>query len=688
MYAHRAYVNKGFQQGLSSLRLITPLVLHSLTVESLFEVTVEFFTDVLVNFPAFFEADHLASLATILSDASAQEWVLALRAGDFGEDAQDYSRLLFAYGDAAVQNLAKNTDDRSQAQVLQQLVELVDCEGYDVAEIQISSQAVEFWQTFTEHVIDELFTDDGTESWIETAKQYVVSALERGWARIRFPSQDVVASWDSETRTDFKALRRDLQDLVQASWMLLGLSIFENFARLTLNALDRQAWSDAEAALYCLNALSDSAAINIAADDVLSKIFGSHLFAGSMSTTADLPIQTRQTALDTITNYTAFFERQHKHLPDMLTYLFNCLNSPALANAAAKAIFSTCSSCSKRLVGEIRSFLSAYQTLQQSDTNVKEKVIGAIAVVIREISQRERYIGPLSELLGYVEKDATVSTAAIAAGHVEEALASGLCALRCLVSMGKALQSSDEITIDLEADPETEECQLSVWALSAGLELQSRIVRLLQAITSSLNFDSDVIEAACLVLRTGYKGTHPGLFVLPPRVTVGLVEFGFRSGFGSPKLNYLLDTASAMLSRRHYAATKAMSDASSKLLRLVLVFVRSRNSKRPKWTLIGCILLTIFTDEPSGDPEIAASCIDLVGKMIPHYFESLFEHQNLDALPGLFVFSLRCLAIPEIMPKRAAASFWVSEILQSAQPRVSFLTSTVDFSSSEIRAAH
>jgi hypothetical protein len=582
LYAHRIYTNKGFQQGLNDLRSVIPLVLHTFTVEVLFEATVEFFTDVLVNFPAFFEPHHLASLAGILSNASAQEWVLELKAGDFGEDAQDFSRLLFAYGDAAVHDLARNTDDPAQAQILNQLVQLVDCKGYDGAEIQMCSQAVEFWANLTEYAIDELFSDEGTPAWIDIAKKYIISALEHGWTKIRFPSSDVVASWDSETRTDFKALRRDVQDLVQASFTLLGLSIFETFAHLAMSALDRQAWSDVEAALYCLNALSDSVAANIAADHVLSKVFGSQIFAGSMVADAQLPVQAQQTALDTLTNYNAFFERQHEYIPGMLAYLFQCLGNPALAYPAAKAIFSTCSSCRKRLIGEIGSFLKAYQDLERNDANVREKILGAIAMVIREIPQGESQLDPLSELLKYVEKDVAFVGEALAAGQVEEALVAGVCALRCLAGIGKAVQAPDEITIDLEADAEAKDPQLAVWASPPGLELQSRIVRMLQTTTSSLHLYSDITEAACQVLRTGYKENEPGLFVLPPSVTVDLVEHGFRSGLGSPSLNYLLDAASAMLSRRHYASADAMSAASSRLLQLVLVFVESRNSERPQ----------------------------------------------------------------------------------------------------------
>ena len=64
---------------------------------------------------------------------------------DFEEEAQDFSRLLFAFGDAAVHDLAQHVHvDRSQ-QILTNLLHLLHAQ-----ELQICSQAVEFWQTYTE----------------------------------------------------------------------------------------------------------------------------------------------------------------------------------------------------------------------------------------------------------------------------------------------------------------------------------------------------------------------------------------------------------------------------------------------------------------------------------------------------------------------------------------------------------
>lgn len=61
--------------------------------------------------------------------------------------------------------------------------------------------------------------------------------------------------------------------------------------------------------------------------------------------------------------------------------------------------------------------------------------------------------------------------------------------------------------------------------------------------------------------------------------------------------------------------------------------------------------------EPSSDPEVASSGIELADKMVPHYLDCMMSAENIQKL---FDFTLKALTAAEIMPKRAAAHFWVS----------------------------
>lgn len=71
---------------------------------------------------------------------------------------------------------------------------------------------------------------------------------------------------------------------------------------------------------------------------------------------------------------------------------------------------------------------------------------------------------------------------------------------------------------------------------------------------------------------------------------------------------------------------------------------------------------------PAADPEIASGCINLAGKLIPRFLHTFFNPQVQADIPNLFIFSLRCLTTAEIMPKRAAATFWVNFLIFPSPP--------------------
>ena len=575
-YGHRSSLVNASSKTLESLRSLAPSLLQRLAITESFEVAVDFFTDVLMDFPTFFDIHACSSLATFLVSDTSRNWAMELRAGDFGGDAQDYSRLLFAYGDAAVQNLARNVLDEPYNGILSQLLSLLNVEGYAGEEIQICSQAIEFWQTYTEFVTDSIFSAaERQEPWMQDAKEYIAKALQQNWMKIRYPKPHVSDSWSSEIKADFRGLRQDFTDLVQASFAILGFAAFEHFAHLTVTSLGSQQWYDLEASLVGLNALSDAVADDVSTDEILSKIFGSTLFDSMMNPMIAVPIKTQVTALSAITNYTSFFERQAEFLPNMLSFLFTFLGHPTLAKEAAKAISSACSSCRKHLTPQIDGFLKAYQPYSQADPSVREKIIGAIATIIQALPSDEAKLAPLSVLLAYVDRDVAACTEASSAGRNDDAVSSGLCALRCLTSIGNALQVPDEDVIDLEAEGSFS----NAWELPNAKVLQTKATHSLHAVTGSLSWNTEIIEAGCQVLRTGYKETTPGLLVLPPEVTINFVVWAFTSGLSFTGMTYVIEMATAMLRRRQDASTTVMANAALSIWCQVLGLIQGLLSK-------------------------------------------------------------------------------------------------------------
>lgn len=566
-YSHRAFIDKAFD--VEPLRPLTSLVIEALEHEDMYAVTVEFLTDVLNHFSAFLTSDNISSLSSIMTSTQAQTFISRLKSGDFDTDTTSFARLLLAFGDVNIESLAK-VEHPLFDKIGHELLDLLSCEGYAGVEDQICSEALEFWMTYTEYLIDAIFAaGEETPNWMGNARLRVETVIEACWVKIRMPANEIATDWDSDDRAGFKSFREDVQDLLQCAHTLLGVEIFGKLAQLALQSLNGRAWLHLEATLFCLNALSDSISDEASVDQILSRVFGSTLFGDMARIDETVPAKTRHTAVSMITRYTTFFERHVDHLPPMLNFLFESLKAPALANVAAKAIFSSCSSCRKILIPELGAFLQQYEVLltwATADTYTKEKVMGAIAAIIQAIPTDEEKYAPLSVLIRFVERDANDCIRSTKSSQAEETQASGVCALRCLVSIGKALQAPDDAVIDLDAETP----QSMYWIEGQGASLQAKIIQMLETITGLMRWDSDVVEAGCQVLRTGYKESTPGLFVLPPKVSVNFV---LSSKLDTARLDYVLDTAGAMISRHATESEDTMKNVASSFIGHLLVIV-------------------------------------------------------------------------------------------------------------------
>ena len=565
MYAHRAWIGKAVTFG--PLKTLTLQIIQRLFEPSVFDVTTDFLTEVLQVFPSFLTSSDSHGLAVLLCGNSAEEYISMLAAGEFESEPTAFALLLLAYGDANVHTLARNISEPPNAKILDNLIELLTCNGYPVSEDEVCSPAVEFWTTYVEHLTDVMFENKKeTSAWMGQALEYVIKAIEACWSKIRYPTPDVIATWDSDIRNGFSNFRADIEDLIQSSFPLLGIGIFERFIQLAISSLSNQAWLELEATLFCINALSDAVSEDGVGDEPLSVLFNSQLFVCMSNEAFAIPTKTQQTALSLIHRYTNFFERHTEHLPAMLNFLFGAIRFPTLANGASKAISAICSSCRKALVGELGPFLQQYSIMVNSphveSNTAKEHVTGAIAAIIQALPTEAEQVRALSELLQFVEADVRHFLTLMNANNIEEAQAVGLCVLRCLVSMGKGLQFPDDIPVDLDNDVSSN----SIWLREEGLLIQSRIVQCFKSVFEPMRNDGDIVEATCQILRCGFTETNPGPFVFPPHVTGNLVT---SSTLNTARLGYILGTAGILLSR----SSKKSSQESVSVALDVLIFL-------------------------------------------------------------------------------------------------------------------
>ncbi len=638
MYAQRVWMDQG--PTLRPLQSLFPLFLRALEQDELYEQASELLVDILSNFSIFLTENDYGSLAKLLTTPKVGNLFNEIISGDHSPEATSYARVCLAYGEAAVQDLARR-DDVNLAQLLFQLMQLLSHEGYPgVEDDDFCSQALVFWQIYAEYITDSLYTlePDQMPPWMHAAQGRLLQVIDTCWAKIRQPPEDIALRWDSEDRTNFQSFRNDVEDFLQTSQTVLGMKIFEKFAWLVLKSLEEQAWHQLEASIFCLEALSEVVSEDNYVDVVLSNLFGSAIFSEMTGRKDEIPAKTRQATVSMITRFIGFFERHKEHLPAMLNFLFHSLRVPDLGNVAAKAIFTVCSSCRTSLISELEVFIKQYEAIQKENTlesSVKENVLAGIAAIIQTLPTDAGKLEPLRTLLGFIEFDLASTFANMRAvqhtpADSEEYQTTGLCTLKSLASMGKALRAPDDAVIDLEVEVPTS----GFWTSDGeGSALQALVIEIVETLTSSMYWNSEIVEAACQVLRSGFRETTPGLFVFPPQTTV---KFFLSSSMTTSRLDLIISTAAAMLSCRSSSSTGMLEAASTCISHAIH-------------------LIATLDHNPSVDPEVAASIIDLADKCIPSYLLSM---RHLESINDLLRFTISSLSSSEIMPLRSAAHFW------------------------------
>jgi hypothetical protein len=339
---------------LDPLKSLTKQAIACLPQEDTYEVTIELFADVLGNYSKFLTDEDFTLLFSLFNSSWSEEYYKQLIQGDFGFESLQYGHFIIALGDARVEELAKANDSASQ-RFLEALEGLLAAEGYAVAEDQIFVPALEFWSTFVEVMIDSLYSDEdvtlsvlgpphgGTtgpndaqspkehlserkNEWFRTARASVMRAIERCWRKIQYPSPDIFDDWDSSDKTGFNDARMEVLDFLQASYTLIGVTLFSMFADMVLRSLQTEAWYELEASLFCIGGLADCISEDENTDFILESVISSALLTVLADPTCSAPPRTRQATLALIGKYDEFFKTHTRYLPETLTFLFKSLS--------------------------------------------------------------------------------------------------------------------------------------------------------------------------------------------------------------------------------------------------------------------------------------------------------------------------------------------------------------------------
>lgn len=651
---------------MSMLQPLLGRVIEFLSIDAVYDTSAELLTDVLSNNPSLFTSEHFRLFELLFKSEWAMSFHGKLAAGDFSFESVQFAQLLLAFAETRMSLLVQTCHTES-SEILSCICDLLLATGYPVVDDTIFVSVVEFWSSFAETVPDHLPTDQSEDpAWKTPSIEILLKACSNAWKKIVYPPSADVADWDSNDRAGFADARKDVIDLLQSVYALVGPQLLGSFIHTIAGSLQEMEWLRLEAAVYCLGGLADCCQDDQRCDELLMSVFRSQLFSTLRDGRAEVPVRTQQTCLQLTELYTEYFERHPDLLPPALELLFSTLEHKGMASNASKSILRLCSSCRGHLHTEINAFLDEYgrvSTQQQLDCVTSERTLGALAAVAQAIVDPVTRHSNYGRILQFVEHDlrkcqrlispdgASVAELAQlvcidAVPDEDAALHMALRVLRCLVGIGKGVQAPSENTIDLEHESQP--------GLTDGAmlpDLQRRIVSIIVELQKLFPTSSDITEQICHVLRTGFSETEPGPFVLP---AAEVAQYLTSHTYHTPRIGLFISTACSFISSvrdAHHQRT---------VYPTILVWVIGMLQQFPT-----AQARAFDTDTPrlcidiSAEPEVAQNALEITSRMVMKEPTLLLQLQPPELAEFFFLFTLQALDGSEPLPKSAAAEFWV-----------------------------
>ncbi|KAF1947052.1 hypothetical protein EJ02DRAFT_334677 [Clathrospora elynae] len=615
---------------LQHLRSVNELALTCL--EYHVEDAMELVAEVLENYTNFFEANHLEMLWSAISGP----WGLEILKNSDAETVS-LARIIVAYGQSLLDSkvIYRQPENAHYQQVISFLHDLLKYPEPVGVEDEVAPVVLEFWSNFVSSLAEEAFDNTpkmGVPAWMGAAKANLYQAIFELVQKIVYPSADVTESWDADSRKTFKVFRIDVRDIILEAYESLRDVLTDQFVEFALRGLEASNWLELETGLFGLIAIAD--VLTQDSDERLIRLFEQPLFS-TISGNIGVPAITRRTAVELIAAFNHFFLRNPHFLPQVLPFLLAALAQPAIANGAAKSFALLCSECRKSLTGELVSFFQMYEqflTYPTAEEFTKSMVLKGIAAIVQALDTEEKQLEGVRQLFKYITDDALKAIKVTRErGDAEQGQVLALTTLKCLSNIGKALQASDEEIIDLETEREPS----TFWLEGPGKEIQNQVINLVNYLSQAFSGNDEIIEAACNVLRTGFKETVSGPFVLPPSAAV---DFITKTTIQTPRLPFVLETACCWISSHRHNPPDDFAAEAQRLLRHDLSIMQA-------------------LQHPRNDPEISVGCIELIQNFI-NINPTILTQETPDNLSGMFGFTVESIKSPEVLPKRAAAKLW------------------------------
>lgn len=543
--------------------------------EELSETAMELFIDLLQNYSGFLKDEHYDALFSLFQSEWSRDRYMELLGGTFDFPQVQYGELLLAAGDAKVTAIMENTDNISQ-KMLQRLCGLLNCNGVLVGEDKIFVPALEFWATFVETMTDTVYMEEANlYNWLPFAMSQVTDAVSHCYRKVQLVNPAAWGEMDSNDRFGWVEARKDVADFLQAVYALKGKSLVSLFVNLLLQSLPLRDWSQIEAALFCLSAISDGVGDSEDSDQDLHKVFSSELFqlVGPGPARAEIPPRLLQTSLSTIERYSDFFERHQQYLPTALELLFSLVGEDGmLGGSSSKSIYTLCSSCRSLLKDHVEAFLEHFHRIHSRgiDSTAEERIMTGVACIIQAIPQENHRLGYLEQLITLLSSDAQnslrlksqpaltnepamkqwletrlrvdLATQTNAPASADEAsLLIAERVLRLMASLARGLQSLSDGPIELDTDGN----RPFTTSNERLLVIQTHIMTMITQLHQVFGQSGEVTETICNIFRAGFSETDEGPFVFSPGV---VIEFLTGNSSRAPRIGPLISTACSFLS--------------------------------------------------------------------------------------------------------------------------------------------
>jgi hypothetical protein len=587
-YSHRAFIDDNIL--LEPLQGLTNPSIMSLVDDDLYETTVELFSDVLENYSKFLRKDDVTLLYSIFGSSWSQQKYERLIKGDYDFDSVQFGLFMLAFGDATVGDLIKLANNDPQCeQLLTALCGLLGAEGFAVHEDKIFVPALEFWSTFVETMLDFTYSQPGeSPAWLEGSMRHVLQAVHKCWQKMQFPPPHIFRSWDSVDRVGFKDARRDVGDLLENVYLVMGIRILDVFIDLSRQSIIAENWMELEASLYCVSRCSDCLANDSGGDEYLHKVFEPSLFSALADPPTEVPVQTMKTFLTLFSDYAAYFARRTDILPAALNIAFGAIGIQPLAKSASSAIVMLCSECRSVLTPELSSFIQHLSNTNRASLagNVKESILQGIASIIQALPTDQSKVPPLEQLLNFVDAEVQDCLQLISGegnrdipffnrlennNNYVAAAELGHTALSCLASIAKGMQTRTDKPANLD-----EKLISHFWNSGEGSVIQQRILSIIARTYDVLHSRGEIVEAACYVFRNGFVELEPGPFVFPVR---SVAQFLIKRDPSTPRLGTVIKTACSLITS--HRSNEPINEVVDALLNWVAQLLQNLGGESP-----------------------------------------------------------------------------------------------------------